>query len=243
MRQQHTNIVGETHNKLEEEPPRKQEQEYGIVTVSMGKGVADLFKSIGATVVIEGGQTMNPSTEDIVNAIAKTNARKVVVLPNNKNIIMAAEQAAEVCSQEVCVIPSKTVPQGMSAILAFNPQSSLEVNNKAMNDALTQVKSGQVTYSVRETTIDGIAISKGDYMGLQEGKIVCTDPDLITISKELLKKMLDDDSEILTILYGEGATEEQVETLQDFINENYEDVEIEIHDGKQPLYSFIFAVE
>jgi DAK2 domain fusion protein YloV len=243
MRQQHTNIVGETHNKLEEQTPSKQMQEYGIVTVSMGQGVAELFKSIGATVVIEGGQTMNPSTEDIVNAIAKTNARKVLVLPNNKNIIMAADQAAEVCSQEVIVIPSKTVPQGMSAILAFNPQSSLEVNNEAMNDALAQVKSGQVTYAVRETTIDGIAISKDDYMGIQEGKIVCTDPDLIAVSKELLQKMLDNDSEILTILYGEGATEEQVETLKDFINDNYEDVEIEIHDGKQPLYSFIFAVE
>jgi DAK2 domain fusion protein YloV len=243
MRQQHTNIVGETHNQLEEQPSSKKEQEYGIVTVTMGQGVAELFKSIGADVVIEGGQTMNPSTEDIVNAIEKTNAKKVIVLPNNKNIIMAAEQAAEVSSKDVIVIPSKTVPQGMSAMLAFNPQSSFEVNNEAMNEALGEVKSGQVTYAVRETTIDGIAISKDDYMGIQEGKIVCTNPDLITVSRELLQKMLDEDTEILTILYGEGVTSEQVKTLQDFISEQYKDVEIEIHDGKQPLYSFIFAVE
>ncbi|MED1202115.1 DAK2 domain-containing protein [Heyndrickxia acidicola] len=243
MRQQHTNIVGETHNQLEEQPSSKKEQEYGIVTVTMGQGVAELFKSIGADVVIEGGQTMNPSTENIVNAIEKTNAKKVIVLPNNKNIIMAAEQAAEVSSKDVIVIPSKTVPQGMSAMLAFNPQSSFEVNNEAMNEALGKVKSGQVTYAVRETTIDGIAISKGDYMGIQEGKIVCTNLDLITVSQELLQKMLDEDTEILTILYGEGVTSEQVKTLQGFISEQYEDVEIEIHDGKQPLYSFIFAVE
>jgi uncharacterized protein len=245
MRQQHTNIVGESHTPLVSDKPQTQSQmqEYGIVTVSMGSGVADLFRSIGAHVVIEGGQTMNPSTEDIVKAIKAVNAKKVFILPNNKNIIMAAEQAKDVSEEEVYVIPSKTVPQGLSALLAFNPDSDVTANEKAMTQAMSHVKSGQITFAVRDTHIDGLDIEKNDFMGIAEGKIVVKDKEKLKAAEGLLEEMLDDDSEILTIIYGEDVSEEEVQTLTDYVEEHYGDVEVEIHDGKQPLYSFIFSIE
>lgn len=243
MREQHSSIVEETHNTLNATLPSKEKQEFGIVTVSMGEGIAELFKSIGASAVIEGGQTMNPSTEDLLKSIKDANASKVFILPNNKNIIMAADQAAEVADEEVIVVPSKTVPQGMSAILAFNPSMTLEENKKAMTQALQHVKSGQITYAVRDTSIDGITIHKNDFMGILEGKIVETNHDELLAAKGLLQHMLDEDAEILTIMYGEDVAEEQLNELVSFIHENYEDVEVEVHNGKQPIYSYIFAVE
>ncbi|MFD2682870.1 DAK2 domain-containing protein [Bacillus seohaeanensis] len=246
MRQQHSNIVGESPvSALKEEvkPKSAEPLEFGIVTVSMGEGIADLFRSIGATHVIEGGQTMNPSTEDIVKAAQSLNAKKVIIMPNNKNIIMAAEQAAEILEEEVAVVPTKTVPQGMAALLAFNPTTSLEDNKLNMSEALKEVKTGQVTYAVRDTNIDGLSIAKDDFMGIAEGKIVVTNTDRLETAKELLSTMFDDDSEILTILYGEDASEGDVESLQQYVEENYEDVEVEVHNGKQPLYSFIFSIE
>ncbi|ETI66921.1 DAK2 domain-containing protein [Neobacillus vireti] len=245
MRQQHSNIVGESHQALVSERPEssKEIQEYGIVTVSMGAGIADLFKSIGAQAVIEGGQTMNPSTEDIVKAIKHVNAKKVFILPNNKNIIMAAEQAADVAEEEIYVIPSKTVPQGLSALLAFNPSADVAANEAAMKDALKHVKTGQITFAVRDTQIDGLEIEKDDFMGIAEGKIIVKNRDKGKVAEDLLTKMLDEDSEILTIIYGEGVTEEEVNNLARFVEEHYEDVEIEIHNGQQPLYSFIFSIE
>lgn len=245
MRQQHTNIVGETHTVLKETlPDRPQEkQEYGIVTVSMGSGVAKLFKSIGAHAVIEGGQTMNPSTEDIVKAIKDVHAKKVIILPNNKNIIMAAEQAAEVSDEDVIVIPSKTVPQGLSALLAFNPGTDIITNKKSMTDAFEHVKTGQITFAVRDTTIDGLAIEKDDFMGILDGKILFKNKDKRETANELLTKMIDNDSEIVTILKGEDATDEDVAALVSFIEDQYEDVEIEVHNGNQPLYPFIISVE
>jgi uncharacterized protein len=245
MRQQHTNIVGESHTPLVsvKMQTEKQTQEFGIVTVSMGSGVADLFRSIGAHEVIEGGQTMNPSTEDIVRAIKAVNAKKVFILPNNKNIIMAAEQAKDVSEEEVYVIPSKTVPQGLSALLAFNPDSDVTANEKAMNQAMGHVKSGQITFAVRDTHIDGLDIEKNDFMGIAEGKIVVKDKEKLKAAEGLLEDMLDDDSEILTIIYGEDVSEAEVQTLTDYVEEHYEDVEVEVHDGKQPLYSFIFSIE
>ncbi|OLS42066.1 DAK2 domain-containing protein [Bacillus sp. MRMR6] len=245
MRQQHSNIVGETYTPLVSDRPQapKEQQEYGVVTVSMGSGIADLFKSIGAHAVIEGGQTMNPSTEDIVKAVKEVNAKKVFILPNNKNIIMAAQQAADVSDEEIYVIPSKTVPQGLSALLAFNPAGDVETNEAAMIEALKHVKTGQITFAVRDTQIDGLEIEKEDFMGIAEGKIVVKSKDKGQVAEELLSKMLDEDSEILTILYGEGVTEEEVNGLVQYVGENYQDVEVEIHNGKQPLYSFIFAIE
>jgi uncharacterized protein len=242
MRQQHSSIVGESKPKAAAPAP-VMEVDFAIVTVSMGEGIAQLFKSIGATAVIEGGQTMNPSTEDIVKAVKEVNAKKVIIMPNNKNIIMAAEQAAEVLDMEVAVVPTKTVPQGMAALLAFNPTASVSDNRKLMTEASKQVKTGQVTFAVRDTSIDGVSIAKDDFMGIQEGKIVISDSDRQKSAQSLLRTMLDEDSEILTILYGEDVTEEDVRSLIEYVEEHYEDVEVEVHNGKQPLYSYIFSVE
>ncbi|MGM0902038.1 MAG: DAK2 domain-containing protein [Bacillota bacterium] len=241
MRQQHTDIVGEPAQTSK--PVSKEKKEYGVVTVSMGAGIGNLFKSIGASVVIEGGQTMNPSTEDIVKAVKDTNAKKVIILPNNKNIIMAAEQAAELAEEEVVVIPSKTVPQGMSALLAFNPSADLLNNQDVMTDAMQHVKTGQLTYAVRDTSIDGLEIEKGDFMGIAEGKIVLKEKDKVKAATALLENILDEDSEILTILKGEDATQDDLDILVEFLEKQYENVEVEIHDGGQPLYPFIFAIE
>jgi DAK2 domain fusion protein YloV len=243
MREQHTNLLSDSNEKASAPAKPKEKLEYGIVTVSMGSGIAELFKSIGAHAVIEGGQTMNPSTEDIVKAIKEVNAKKVIILPNNKNIIMAAEQAAEVTEEDAIVIPSKTVPQGMSALLAFNPGADLEGNKEGMTEALQNVKTGQITYAVRDTSIDGLEIEKDDFMGIADGKIVVKDKDKVASATKLLDQLLDGDSEILTILKGEDATDADVDAIVQFVEANYGDVEIEIHDGKQPLYAFIFSVE
>lgn len=244
MREQHSTILNEQQAPAKgQQPAKKEKQEYGIVTVSMGSGIAKLFKSIGAHAVIEGGQTMNPSTEDIVKSIKEVNAKKVIILPNNKNIIMAAQQAAEVAEEEVLVIPSKTVPQGMSALLAFNPGTDLKANESSMVDALSHVKTGQITFAVRDTNIDGLTIEKDDFMGISDGKIVVKNKDKVKAATELLLQMLDEDAEILTILKGEDATQEDVEAITSIIEEQFEDIEIEVHNGEQPLYAFIFAIE
>lgn len=243
MREQHSDIVGTKHRAPVKNESSKEKQEFAVITVSMGEGIAELFKSIGATYVIEGGQTMNPSTEDIVKAIEEANAEKVIILPNNKNIIMAAQQAAEVVELEAVVVPSKTVPQGMAAILAFNPTAPLVENYEGMKEALNHVKTGQVTFAVRDTTIDGISIQKDDHMGIAESKIVASDKDRISSVKKLLGQMIDAESEILTVLYGEDVSQEEVKELEAFVVNEFEDVELEIHNGKQPLYSYIFAIE
>ena len=243
MRQQHTAIVEKDRVAAVKVPQKQQQLEFGIITVAMGSGIAEMFRSIGAHEVIEGGQTMNPSTEDIVKAIEEVNADKVFVLPNNKNIILAAEQARDLVEQEVVVIPSRTVPQGLSALLAFNPSSDLKQNEEAMLEALRNVKTGQVTYAIRDTNIDGLTINKGDFMGIKEGDIVVSNTDLLSTTKELLNQLLDDESEILTIIKGEETTDEQVEEVVSYVEEHYEDVEVEVHDGKQPLYNFILSVE
>jgi len=245
MRQQHTNIVGETHKVLKEEAPvqNKKKQEFGIVAVSMGSGVADLFRSIGAHAVIEGGQTMNPSTEDIVKAVKEVHAHKIIILPNNKNIIMAAEQAVELCDEDVVVIPSRTVPQGLSALLAFNPNADLASNKMNMSEALQHVKTGQITFAVRDTTIDGLEIEKDDFMGILDGKIVVKNKKMQNTATELLEQMIDEDSEIVTILQGVDSSDEDVTALVSFIDERFPEVEVEVHNGKQPLYPFIISVE
>ncbi|WP_080846488.1 DAK2 domain-containing protein [Cytobacillus gottheilii] len=243
MRQQHSNLLFDEPASAPEAKKPEEQKEYGIVTVSMGSGIADLFRSLGAHAVIEGGQTMNPSTEDIVKAIKDVNAKKVIILPNNKNIVMAAEQAAEVSEVEALVVPSKTVPQGMSALLAFNPSAELSENDQGMKSALQHVKTGQITFAVRDTSIDGLEIEKDDFMGIEEGKIVVKNKDKVQAASDLLAKMIDEDAEILTILKGEDASQEDVDRLVSFVEEQYGDVEIEVHDGKQPLYAFIFAIE
>ncbi|MBT2624362.1 DAK2 domain-containing protein [Bacillus sp. HU-1818] len=246
MREQHTSIISQDLMPADSGAPvapSTKKQPYGIVTVAMGEGISELFKSIGASSVIEGGQTMNPSTEDIAEAVKSVNAEVVFILPNNSNIIMAANQAASVLEQQVFVIPAKTVPQGMSALLAFNPQQEAEVNEANMLDAIQQVKSGQVTYSVRDTHIDGHDIKKGDFMGILNGTIIGSAEDQLAAAKMLLSEMIGEEDEIVTVLYGENASSEEAAQLEEFLGDKFEDVEVEIHNGKQPLYSYIFAVE
>ncbi|WP_214482644.1 DAK2 domain-containing protein [Bacillus sp. SM2101] len=242
MREQHSNIVNTTEEIIQ---PREvaQQKPYGIISVAMGSGIADLFKSIGAHSVIEGGQTMNPSTEDFVNAINEVNADNIIILPNNKNIILAAQQAATVVEGNVVVIPSKTVPQGMVSLLAFNPTIELTQNEQLMTDALSGVKTGQVTYAIRDTNIDGLDISKNDFMGINDGKIEVTNEDKVAVAEELLDNMIDEDDEIITILFGEDAAEDEVEELVSYIEAQHSEIEVEVHNGKQPLYSFVFAIE
>ncbi|MGK9429225.1 DAK2 domain-containing protein [Bacillus atrophaeus] len=246
MREQHTSIISQDLMPADSGAPvapSTKKQPYGIVTVAMGEGISELFKSIGASSVIEGGQTMNPSTEDIAEAVKSVNAEVVFILPNNSNIIMAANQAASVLEQQVFVIPAKTVPQGMSALLAFNPQQEPEVNEANMLDAIQQVKSGQVTYSVRDTHIDGHDIKKGDFMGILNGTIIGSAEDQLAAAKMLLSEMIGEEDEIVTVLYGENASSEEAAQLEEYLGDKFEDVEVEIHNGKQPLYSYIFAVE
>ncbi|MGP4059773.1 DAK2 domain-containing protein [Halobacillus sp. H74] len=241
MREQHTSIVGK---KKKEKPKSNQKAEYGIVTVSMGEGIKKLFESLGATVVIQGGQTMNPSTQDLSEAIKEAHAKRVLVLPNNKNIVMAAEQAAEIAEDEVVVIPTKTIPQGMSALLGFNPEADLMANKDEMISLMSVVKTGQITYAVRDTQIDGLNIEKDHFMGIADGKISSTDQNALTTAKTLLSQMIDEnEDEILTILTGEDVEEHEVTELEEYLEETYEDLEVEIHVGGQPIYSYIFSIE
>ncbi|WP_099352384.1 DAK2 domain-containing protein [Fredinandcohnia onubensis] len=245
MREQHTAILNEDETQSPVQvKSNKEKEKYAIITVAMGSGITELFKSIGAHVVIEGGQTMNPSTEDFVKAMESVHAENFILLPNNKNIIMAAEQAASVVEANVVVVPSRTVPQGMSALLAFNPSGELEANQSSMTDALSNVKTGQITYAVRDTNIDGIDISKDDFMGIAEGKIVVTDKDKLKAAKDLLAKIISvEEDEIVTIIYGQDASEDDVNAIVEYLEDEYEDIEVEVHNGDQPLYAFIFSVE
>lgn len=242
MREQHSAIVN-APEKTKAENKAGEKHPYAVVAVAMGEGISNMLKSIGASYVIEGGQTMNPSTEDIVKAVKEIGAEKVIILPNNKNIIMAAEQAAELLDIEAAVVPSKTIPQGMAAILAFNPEASVEENKEAMTEAMAGVKTGQITFAVRDTTIDGIEIHKDDYMAIADGKIIASMKDKSEAARNLLSELMDDETEIVTMIYGEGVTEEEVDAISGWIEEQYPDVELDIVDGKQTLYPFIFSVE
>lgn len=241
MREQHSAIV----NDAPQAPAKKQKTKvpYAIVTIAMGEGISNLLRSIGASYVIEGGQTMNPSTEDIVKAVQEIGAERVLILPNNKNIIMAAEQAVELLEIEAAVVPTKTIPQGMAAILAFNPAESVGSNKANMTEGFAHVKTGQVTFAVRDTSIDGVEIRKDDYMALADGKIILSTPEMMDAAKKVLEGLMDEDSEIITIIFGEDATLQQAEDLQSFIEGNYPDAEVEIVEGKQSLYPFILSVE
>ncbi len=245
MREQHTALLEKEKSvqaPTKAETP-KAKQPFGIITVSMGTGIEALFKSLGASVVISGGQTMNPSTEDIVKAIEEAHAEKLIILPNNSNIVMAAEQAASVVDQEVAVVKTKTVPQGVSALLAFNPSVSLEENKQSMAEAVKYVKSGQVTFAVRDTSIDGVEIKKDEFMGIFDSKIVTSKPSQMEAVETLLTEMISEDDEIVTLIYGEDASEEETSKLVKWIEKQFLDIEVEMHAGNQPLYSYIVSVE
>lgn len=245
MRLQHETILEKDEEEEREEEISENEisGDYGIIAIASGEGVAEIFKNLGATYVLSGGQTMNPSTKDIVDAIAKTKKDKVIILPNNKNIFLAADQAAEVCDVDAVVVPSKTIAQGMAAMLGFSKDADLEENKEAMTDELDTVISGQVTIAVRDTTIEGREIKKDDYMGIVDGNIVVTNPDRKEAAIEMVKAMLDEDSEVVTIIYGEDGNKEEAEAIETAVSELDEDLEIEIHEGNQPVYPYLISVE
>ncbi len=217
---------------------------YGFVAVSMGRGIAAILESLGADVVLSGGQTMNPSTEDIVLAVRQVQASTVFVLPNNSNIIMSAQQAKDlVGDKELIVIPSKTIPQGMSALLAFQSSADAVRNAETMQRAIAGVQSGQVTYAVRDSQIDGLDIKQGDFLGIHNNKIVTSTPDLMQTCKALIDSMTAEGGDIVTILSGEDAPEDATTELVDWLAQEFPKAEVEVHRGDQPLYYYIFAVE
>lgn len=241
MQEQHDNIL-----ENEEAAPvvsKREHQKYAIITVAPGVGVDQMFKELRADVVIGGGQTMNPSTEDFVSAVNQLDAEHILILPNNSNIVLAAQQAQSVCEdQDIHVLPTKTIPQGLSACVMFNPEVELEENLAEMQEAIDHVKSGEVTYAIKDTTYEGLEIKKDEYMGIFGKDIVVSCPDCLEASKALVDKMVDEDSELVTLIYGKEATKEQAQALADYIEET-SDAEVEIYDGKQPVYSFILGVE
>ena len=243
MRLKHETILEHDRQPKEATPRKTTRAPYGIVAIAAGKGVQELFESLGANYVISGGQTMNPSTEDIVKAIQEVNADKVIVLPNNKNIFMAADQAAEVAEIPVAVVPSRTISQGLTAMLSFNDQLSLEENKDTMTEMLSSVVSGQVTHAIRNTTIDGVKITEGDFLGMIDGKIVLSNSDIAVTALATLEKMLTEETEIVTILAGEGGSVSQAEEFSAQLMAQHPDLEIEIHQGDQPVYPYLFSAE
>ena len=239
MRNQHEAQV----EKEERQAKPVEEKEYGIIAVVAGDGLADIFKAQGVDYIISGGQTMNPSTEDFVKAVEELNARNIIILPNNKNILMAAQSAAEVIEQPAAVVETKTIPQGLTSLLAFDESKSIEENYERMSASLGDVVSGSVTTAVRDTTIDGLEIHENDNLGMVDGKIVVSNPDMMETLEETFAHMLDEDSEIVTIYVGEDGSEELANELAQALAEKYEDVEVEIHQGGQPVYPYLFSVE
>ncbi|AQY50907.1 hypothetical protein PWEIH_05554 [Listeria weihenstephanensis FSL R9-0317] len=238
MREQHREVMRDKEPAVSEKTP------YGIVTVSAGEGIKTLFESVGATVVLSGGQTMNPSTEDIIKAIESANAEHVFVLPNNKNIQMAADQAALILGEDkVKIIPTKTIPQGLAALLVFRADFTFEDNANEMIAAIQDISSGQVTTAVRDTTVEGLVIKKDDYIGIIENNIKVSNPSLEKTTIATLLEMTDEYSEIVTLLYGEGVTEEDAEHIAEQVSNQFPDIEFEIHSGGQPVYPYIFSVE
>lgn len=248
MREEHKEKVihEQDRKKAAEQEAAKEEPKkpFGFVAVSVGEGLNDIFKNLGVDHIIEGGQTMNPSTEDVLDAISKVNAETVFVFPNNKNIILAANQAAEIEEEkQVIVIPTKTIPQGISALISFDETATAEANQAGMEDAITAVKSGQVTYAVRDTSIDGKEIKTGDYMGIDDVGIQAVGQDITEVVKDLIGAMADEDSELLSIYYGSDVEEEKANALVEAVQAAYPDFEVEAHAGGQPIYYYILSLE
>lgn len=230
----------EEEKKKTDEPKKK----YGFIAVSVGEGLDEIFKGLNVDYIISGGQTMNPSTEDILNAVEKVNAETIFVLPNNKNIILAANQAESlVDDKNVIVIPSKTIPQGISAMIGFVEDNSAEDNKEAMTDSMSYVKTGEITYAVRDTVIDDKEIREGNIMGIGDEGILSVGDDITATTVDMIKKMQDEDSEIVSIYYGEGVTEDEAQTLASKLSEELPDLEVEVYSGGQPVYYYIASVE
>ncbi|HFO2204024.1 TPA: fatty acid kinase catalytic subunit FakA [Staphylococcus aureus] len=240
MREQHREVIRKEQHTAK---PKMETVETAIITISMGEGISEIFKSMGATHIISGGQTMNPSTEDIVKVIEQSKCKRAIILPNNKNILMASEQAASIVDAEAVVIPTKSIPQGISALFQYDVDATLEENKAQMADSVNNVKSGSLTYAVRDTKIDGVEIKKDAFMGLIEDKIVSSQSDQLTTVTELLNEMLAEDSEILTVIIGQDAEQAVTDNMINWVEEQYPDVEVEVHEGGQPIYQYFFSVE
>ena len=240
MKLQHENIlVGDT----DEIAQSVEEKEYGFIATSMGEGLAKIFKDFGDDYIIEGGQTMNPSTEDFMKAIDSINAKNIFIFPNNSNIIMAANQAKELSDKNIIVIPTKNTPQGFTALVNFNADASVEENEQALMESLTMVKSGQVTFAVRDTVMNDVEVKEGNIIGIAESKLMDAGDSVDEITTSLVEKLVDEDSAIITLFYGEDVTEEDANNLRDELEEKFEDLDIELYYGGQPLYYYLISVE
>ena len=241
MREQHREVLRKQEAKQATTPKELKEQ--AMISISMGVGLSKVLTSMGVDYIVEGGQTMNPSTEDIMKAIKEVNAKNIFIFPNNKNIQLAAKQAAELAEENVFVIESKTAPQGLAAVMVFNPQAAPEENFANMQEVLSTVSTLEVTHAVRDTNIEGVEIKKDEFMGIRNGKIVVSNLSLNTVLEELLEKSIDEDTEIVTLYLGEESTEEYTDFLEQLIEEKYPDVEVELIESGQPVYPYIIGVE
>lgn len=241
MREQHRQLTKEQHNQANDK--KADPVDFAVIAVVSGQGVVDLYKDFGVTYLIEGGQTMNPSTKDFLEAIAEVNAKQVILLPNNKNIFMAAKAAAENADVPIKVVETRNISQGLNAMLAFNPTNDMGTNIAMMSEEMTMVKNGQVTYATRDTSFDSLEIKKGDFLGLVEGDVVLTDKDKKTAALKTIAALLDEDSELLTIITGEDVDKATAEDLIAAVEAAHSDIEIELVAGDTPVYSYTFSVE
>ena len=241
MREQHREVLRKQESKQASSP--KEVKEQAMISISMGSGLSKVLTSMGVDYVVEGGQTMNPSTEDIMKAIKEVNAKNIYIFPNNKNIQLAAKQAAELAKENVYVVESKTAPQGLAAVMVFNPNASPEENFANMQEVLGTVSTLEVTHAVRDTHIEGVEIKKDEFMGIRDGKIVVSNLSLNTVLEELLEKSIDEDKEIVTIYLGEESTDEYTDFLEKLIEDKYPDVEVELVESGQPVYPYIIGLE
>lgn len=247
MREEHREVLAlkneETASDIQEEVAPAESKKYAFISVAMGDGITRVLKDLGVDYVIEGGQTMNPSTQDMMECISKLNADHIFILPNNKNIIMAAEQAAEISDKDIRVIPTKSIPQGITAITMFNYEADVDANEETLKEALEMVKTGSITYAVRDTEMDGIEIKEGNMLGLVESKIKAVGEDYFEVAKEILESMIDEDSELITIFYGKDVDESKMEEFIAELEDKYDDFDVQCYKGDQPLYYFIMSVE
>ena len=247
MREEHREVLAlkneEAASDVQKEVAPAESKKYAFISVAMGDGITRVLKDLGVDYVIEGGQTMNPSTQDMMECISKLNAEHIFILPNNKNIIMAAEQAAEISDKDIRVIPTKSIPQGITAITMFNYEADVDANEETLKEALEMVKTGSVTYAVRDTEMDGIEIKEGNMLGLVESKIKAVGEDYFEVAKEILESMIDEDSELITIFYGKDVDESKMEEFIAELEDKYDDFDVQCYKGDQPLYYFIMSVE
>ena len=246
MREEHQERVIANAEKAAKEQAKKDEpkKKYGFISVSAGEGLSEIFRSLGVDYIIEGGQTMNPSTEDMLNAIDKVNAENVFIFPNNSNIILAANQAQSIVEDKnIIVIPTKTIPQGISALIAYSEEASPEENTEAMTEEIANIKSGSVTYAVRDTEIDDKTIKQGDIMGIGDKTILSVGQNIQDVTKDMIEQLAGDDAELISIYYGSDVTEEDANALAEAVEAVYPDVDVEVNYGGQPIYYYILSVE